>query len=345
MLSKDFDYRLPPELIAQAPPERRSASRMLHLPAVGECVHRRFVDLPELLEPGDLLVLNETRVIPSRLQVMRESGGAVEVFLTRPAGDSWAALLRPSRRLKPGERLRGADGSFTVEVERLGDDPRVRLQGAPGREILEKHGALPLPPYIRRPPNDDDRERYQTVFARVEGAVAAPTAGLHFDDAMLAELERRGVGIARLVLHVGPGTFQPLPDDVDLSGHTLAGERYTVPPEVATRVRETRVRGRRVVAVGSTVVRSLESWAAAGSPAEGVSGDTSLFIREPFEFRVVDAMITNFHLPRSSLVCLVAAFVGRERILRAYQEAVRERYRFYSYGDVSFLEATSRRTP
>jgi S-adenosylmethionine:tRNA ribosyltransferase-isomerase len=212
------------------------------------------------------------------------------------------------------------------------------LEGGEEARLLEEHGSIPLPPYIRREPTAEDRERYQTVFARLPGAVAAPTAGLHFDEAMLEALAASGVAIARLVLHVGPGTFQPLPDDVPLHDIRLQAERYDVPAEAAAAVRAARARGGRVVAVGTTVVRSLESWALAGEPDDGIRGETELFVREPFAFRVVDALLTNFHLPRSSLLCLVCAFAGRRRILDAYAEAVRERYRFYSYGDATFLE-------
>jgi len=338
MSARDFDYALPPDLIAQEPTGRRSAARLLHLPAHGAPVHRAFTDLPELLHEGDLLVLNETRVIPARLHVRRESGGVVEVFLVRPLGGAWSALLRPARRLKAGERLVGGDGAFAVIVEDNGSPARVRLEGGPDAAILERHGEIPLPPYIHRAPTEADRERYQTVFAREPGAVAAPTAGLHFEEATLDAVRSRGVDVARLVLHVGPGTFRPLPDDGDLAAHRLETERYAVPAAVAGAVTDARRRGGRVVAVGTTVVRSLESWARAGSPPDGVAGETELFIRPPFAFRAVDALLTNFHLPRSSLLCLVAAFAGRERILSAYEEAVRKRYRFYSYGDATFLE-------
>lgn len=335
----DFHFDLPAELIAQRPAERRSASRLLHLPAAGTARHLSFTAFPSLLRAGDLLVLNETRVIPARLRARRESGGAVEVFLVRPHADGgWSALLRPARRVRAGERLVGGDGAFHVVVAEAGAQARVILEGGDESRLLEEHGSIPLPPYIRREPTDEDRVRYQTVFARQPGAVAAPTAGLHFDDAMLATVAASGVDVARLVLHVGPGTFQPLPDDMPLERVRLHAERYDVPAEAAAAVRACRARGGRVVAVGTTVVRSLESWALAGEPADGIRGETELFVREPFAFRVVDALLTNFHLPGSSLLCLVAAFAGRARILDAYAEAVRERYRFYSYGDATFLE-------
>jgi len=339
MRAEDFDFRLPDELIAQEPAPRRRDARLLHLPPADAPLHRSFPDLPDLLRAGDVLVCNETRVIPARLSLRRASGGTVEVFLVRPAGDGWRALLRPAKRLRAGERLDG-DGGFAVEIKEIdGGSARVRLVPPPGvseEEALQLHGLVPLPPYIRRPPRGEDRERYQTVFAREPGAVAAPTAGLHFDDDLLGEIASRGVHVARLVLHVGPGTFRPLPEG-DLSAHRLDSERFVLPAAAVAAIREARAAGGRVVAVGTTVVRTLESWARAGEP-ESLAGETDLFVRPPFDFRVVDALVTNFHLPRSSLLCLVAAFVGRERILAAYREAVAERYRFYSYGDATFLE-------
>ncbi len=335
----DFDFELPPELIAQHPAPHRTDARLLHVPPGGDVVHRRFTDLPTLLRAGDLLVLNETRVIPARLRMRRESGGAVEVLLAgaRPDG-SWRAFLKPSRRLRVGESLYGAGDAFEVRVVALGEEPAVEFVGGSADAIVQQYGEIPLPPYIHREPTPEDTERYQTVYARCPGAVAAPTAGLHFDEATFDSLRATGVDIARLVLHVGPGTFRPLPDDFDLETVQLDAERYDVPAAVAAAVLRTRNAAGRVIAAGTTVVRSLESWAADGAPPGGSSGETRLFIRPPHAFRVVDALVTNFHLPRSSLLCLVAALVGRRRILDAYAEAVRERYRFYSYGDATFLE-------
>lgn len=340
MKSTDYDYELPAELIAQSPAVRRSDARLLHLPAAGPVVHRTFRELPALLTPGDLLVLNETRVIPARLLARRASGGRVEVFLLRREEGAWRALVRPAQRVREGEELVVGDGELVLRVcEKVGGgEARIEFPRETSPDAWERHGQVPLPPYVRRSPTPEDRERYQTVFARVPGAVAAPTAGLHFDEEILAELAARGVGRATLVLHVGAGTFRPLPAG-PLANVRLESEWFSIPVSTRRAVVETRRRGARIVACGTTVVRALESWALAGSPLEGsFAGDTDLFIRPRFEFRLVDALLTNFHLPRSSLLCLVAAFAGRERILAAYEEAIRQRYRFYSYGDATFLE-------
>jgi S-adenosylmethionine:tRNA ribosyltransferase-isomerase len=335
--ASDFDYDLPPDLVAQEPASERAGSRLLHVPTAGAFAHRSFRDVPDLVRDGDLLVLNETRVVPARLFVERASGGRIEVFLVRRHADGWRALLRPRKRLSEGETLVGGGGAFTVLVRSIdAEDALVSLDGLEEAEIFDRFGSVPLPPYVRRAATDEDRTRYQTVFARVPGAVAAPTAGLHFDDALLSAIEARGVRIARLVLHVGPGTFRPLPDG-DLAAHRLHAEPYAIPADVWDAVRGTKRAGGRVIAVGTTVVRALEACAAEG---DRLAGETDLFILPPYEFRVVDALITNFHLPRSSLLCLVAAFVGRERILDAYRAAIVERYRFYSYGDAMFLEGS-----
>jgi S-adenosylmethionine:tRNA ribosyltransferase-isomerase len=267
----------------------------------------------------------------------RETGGAVEVFLLRKSETGWRVLLRPAKRVRPGEALRGEGNAFAVRVQaKSAGEATVQIEGLPEEEVLERFGQVPLPPYIRRAPVPEDRSRYQTVFARVPGAVAAPTAGLHFDEEALRSVEAREVSIARLVLHVGAGTFRPLPEG-ELDERTLEAEPYEIPEPTIRAVERTKARGHRVVACGTTVVRALETWARAES-GRGALGDTNLFIFPPFEFRVVDALLTNFHLPRSSLLCLVAAFSGRERILAAYREAIREGYRFYSYGDATFLE-------
>jgi S-adenosylmethionine:tRNA ribosyltransferase-isomerase len=332
--ASDLDYELPEDRIAQRPCPERAGSRLLHLAATGPPVHRRFRELPGLLRRDDVLVLNETRVLPARLELRRASGGAVEALLVRREGGAWRALVRPAKRVRDGEVLEGREGGFTVRVRApAGGEALVEFPGRDGEEVMAHWGQVPLPPYVRRDPTDDDRVRYQTVYARVEGAVAAPTAGLHFDEDVLRRIEERGVPIARLVLHVGPGTFRPLPEG-PLDGHRLDAEPYEIPEATWAAVESARAAAGRVVAVGTTVVRALETAAATGE----LRGTTDLFVSPPFEFRRVDALVTNFHLPRSSLLCLVAAFSGRERILAAYREAVDAGYRFYSYGDATFLE-------
>lgn len=341
MKPSDFSYDLPAELIAQHPLPRRRDARLLHLPAAAPPVHRRFVDFPNLLSPGDVLVLNETRVLPARLQVSRASGGMVELLLleresvAEEKGERWRAMAKPARRIRPDEILSGGGGAFQVRVvERVGPDVRVEFLESGVEKLLERFGEVPLPPYLHREAEPEDRARYQTVFARVAGAVAAPTAGLHFDAEMLNELREKGIETANIVLHVGPGTFRPLPEeDVDLSEVHLDPERFEIPAGTARILESARARGARVIACGTTVARALETYARGKD-----RGTTSLFIHPPFRFEIVDALLTNFHLPRSSLLCLVCAFAGRERILAAYEEAVRERYRFYSYGDATFLE-------
>jgi S-adenosylmethionine:tRNA ribosyltransferase-isomerase len=342
----DFSYDLPAELIAQHPPPRRRDSRLLHLPAQGVPVHRRFAELPNLLSSGEVLVLNETRVLPARLCATRASGGIVELLLLEPERDAnsavssedacerWRAMAKPARRIRPGEILTAGDSFHVRVVERAGPDVRVEFLDASAEDVLEQHGEVPLPPYLHRDAEPEDRARYQTVYARVPGAVAAPTAGLHFDAEMLDDLRGRGIEIASIVLHVGPGTFRPLPEeDVDLSQVHLDPERFEIPEKTAGILEKARARGSRVIACGTTVARALETFARGK-----MRGTTSLFSHPPFRFEIVDALLTNFHLPRSSLLCLVSAFAGRERILSAYEEAVRERYRFYSYGDATFLE-------
>ncbi|MBN1418827.1 MAG: tRNA preQ1(34) S-adenosylmethionine ribosyltransferase-isomerase QueA [Planctomycetes bacterium] len=338
---RDFWYDLPKERIAQRPVEPRDASRLLVVdrsrPDVKE---RAFRDLPALLAPGDLLVINDTRVFRARLRARRRTGGAVEVLLIAPDEDGgWRALLSPDGKVREGEALALADGRSIVagpREDRMGR--RVAFaDGASGWEIAEALGETPLPPYIRRPGGELplDAERYQTVFAREPGAVAAPTAGLHFTPALLDAVRARGVGIARITLHVGPGTFLPIRAD-QIEDHRVDPEHADVPAEVCRRIAETRAAEHRVVAVGTTVVRSLETAARRGS-GEGFRGWTDLFIHPPFDFRWVDAIVTNFHLPESSLLVLVAAFAGRERILAAYDEAIRRGFRFYSYGDAMVI--------
>jgi S-adenosylmethionine:tRNA ribosyltransferase-isomerase len=333
-----FDYELPPELIAQEPSPERGASRMLVMPRHGEVAlaDRQFGDLPEYLEAGDCLVVNDTRVIPARLPGRRPSGGKAEVLLLREVGEGlWEALVRPGARLRPGSWVTVGDGELAVEVLELAEGGRrlVRLEYSGALdEILERLGQVPLPPYIHREqPSEGDRQRYQTVYAERAGAVAAPTAGLHFTPEVLAELTRRGVRTASVTLHVGLGTFAPVKVD-SVEDHEMHEEWYEVPAGTAHAIAETRAAGRRVVAVGTTTVRALESQAAAGGLRAG-DGLTRLFITPGYKFEVVDALLTNFHLPRSTLLMMISAFAGRERVLAAYRHAMERRYRFFSYGD------------
>jgi len=333
----ELDYELPEELIAQAPSLPRDASRLLVLPRRGgELRHHRFSDLPELLEPGDLLVLNDSRVIPARLVGRKASGGRCELLLVEPIdpeGSRWRAMGQASKALRPGQGL--AFDGLEAEVELAEGDGfyAVRFdRGGPALEAaLERVGRVPLPPYIRRAATGSDREAYQTVVARAPGSVAAPTAGLHFTPALLERIEGRGVRRAQVTLHVGPGTFLPVRAS-RLEDHRMHAERFEVPAATAAAFAEARARGGRVVAVGTTVVRALESAAADGHLRAG-AGRTDLFIAPGFEFRAVDALVTNFHLPRSTLLALVCAFAGTRRVLDAYRAAVAARYRFYSYGD------------
>jgi S-adenosylmethionine:tRNA ribosyltransferase-isomerase len=331
----DFQFELPAELIAQAPLPERSASRLLTVDGVtGALADRHFTDLPELLRDGDLLVFNDTRVVAARVFGTKPSGGRVEVFLERAIGEQRAlAQLRASKAIRPDLAITTPGGTVRV-IARHDDLWEIQTPG----EVLaffDAHGHMPLPPYITREDDELDRERYQSVFARVPGAVAAPTASLHFDVPLLERIAARGVETARVTLHVGAGTFQPLRVD-ELSQHVMHAERYAVDVALVEAVQRCRSRGGRVVAVGTTALRALESAAAGGTLAPG-AGDTRLFITPGYRFQVVDALVTNFHLPESTLLMLVAAFVGRERILAAYAHAVRERYRFFSYGDAMFL--------
>ena len=337
MRRADFHFDLPPELIAQHPLAERGASRLLTLDgASGALADRLFQDLPTLLQPGDLLVFNDTKVVPARLYGRKETGGAVE-FLVERILDPRTALVhaRASKPWRPGMRVLFTDGVEACLLEREGALLKVEFQGATLPEFLYAHGHVPLPPYIERDDAAEDRERYQTVYARVPGAVAAPTAGLHFDEPMLERLKRQGVRTALVTLHVGAGTFQPVRED-DIRDHKMHSERAVVDAGVCEAVAETRKLGKRVVAVGTTAVRSLESAAAAGVLAP-LDRDTDIFIYPGYRFRVVDAMITNFHLPESTLLMLLAAFAGQERVLAAYRHAVAQRYRFFSYGDAMFV--------
>ena len=336
----DFDFELPEELIAQRPLAERSESRLLVLPrAEGEARDQRFSDLLELLPPGALLVVNETRVIPARFFGRRASGGKVELLLLEPhPAGGWEALVKAGGTLQPpAEILELEEGRARVRLlEKTGGGRyRVEFVDDDALSAAEECGRLPLPPYVQRELEADpsaDRERYQTVYARVPGAIAAPTAGLHFTPELLAALESRGVEVARVLLHVGLGTFLPVRAE-RLEDHVMHSERYAISPETCAQVERARAEGRPVIAVGTTSVRALEAWAASGEP----SGRTELFVTPGFEFQRVDGLITNFHLPRSTLLMLVSAFATRGRVLEAYAHAVREGYRFYSYGDAMYL--------
>jgi S-adenosylmethionine:tRNA ribosyltransferase-isomerase len=336
LLTADFDYELPPERIAQRPAPR-GESRLLVLDREGPERHRRVSDLPELLRAGDLLVLNDTRVIPARLFGRRPGGGQVEILLTGRVNDQeWDALVRPGRRARPGTIL-AVDEELTAEVTEKEENGRHRLRfSEPIEPHLDRLGHMPLPPYIQRADEAEDRERYQTVWARQPGAVAAPTAGLHFTQEILDALAAAGIATAHVTLHVGLGTFKPVSAE-RIEDHQMESERWELSEETAEAIRRTRERGGRVVAVGTTVVRTLESAALAGEIRAG-SGATRLFITPGFRFQAVDVLLTNFHLPKSTLLMLVSAFAGRERVLAAYEDAVREEYRFYSYGDAMLVE-------
>ncbi|TAN39175.1 MAG: tRNA preQ1(34) S-adenosylmethionine ribosyltransferase-isomerase QueA [Verrucomicrobia bacterium] len=348
MQTSDFDYQLPAELIAQEPAPRRDAARLLVVRRAGGTLeHHRFADLPTLLRANDLLALNDTRVLPARLLGRKPSGGRIELLLLeeRTPGE-WEALLRAgSKRPQPGAVLTLAEGAAQATLLNTGEQGRVTLRITSALsvfDLLERYGLPPLPPYIQRSAISDqqsaeDRARYQTVFAQTPGAVAAPTAGLHFTPELFQTLENSGIHRAFVTLHVGLGTFRPVTAE-RVEEHRMEAERYSVPPETAACVAETRRAGGRIVAVGSTSVRTLETVAAehAGNVI-AAEGRTRLFIVPPYRFRVVDALITNFHLPRSTLLMMVSAFAGHDLVQHAYAEAIRERYRFYSYGDAMLI--------
>jgi S-adenosylmethionine:tRNA ribosyltransferase-isomerase len=350
-LLSSYEYDLPPELIAAHPAERRDAARMLVLErATGRISHRGVADLPELLRPGDLLVVNETRVVAARLKGSRTAtGGRWEgLFVAATESGAWRIVGQTRGKLAPGESLTidspaaadGAGDRLQLTLIERGEEgewiARPSLEGEPFT-LLERFGRVPLPPYIEREsPTAEDRERYQTVYARTPGAIAAPTAGLHFTESLLHSCRARGVETAAVTLHVGLGTFRPVTAK-RLSEHVMHAEWCALPAETVAAIGRTRERGGRVVAVGTTTVRTLEAVAAMGE-LRAWSGETRLFIRPPYRFRVVDALLTNFHLPRSTLLVLLCAFAGRDSVLAAYAEAVRERYRFFSYGDAMFVQ-------
>lgn len=343
----DFDFPLPPELIAQHPAAERSGSRLLHV-CGQQLADRRFADLPTLLKAGDLLVFNDTRVIKARFFGVKDSGGRVEIMLERIVDATHAICqIRASKAPKPGSTLRLAD-AFTVRMTgRAGADGDFfaleLVDAGDFWELAETYGKLPLPPYIEHPAEGADETRYQTVYARQPGAVAAPTAGLHFDEAMLATLRAQGVHTAFLTLHVGAGTYRPMRVE-KIADHRMHSERFEIPAATAAAIAATRAAGGRVIAVGTTSLRALESAANMANPPDGTvrvgTGETDIFITPGYRFQVVDRLITNFHLPKSTLLMLVSAFAGYDHIRAAYAHAVAERYRFFSYGDAMLLEKT-----
>jgi S-adenosylmethionine:tRNA ribosyltransferase-isomerase len=329
----EFDYELPPQLVAQHPAKERGASRLLHLDGrTGALQDLAFADLPGLVDTRDVVVLNDTRVIKARLSGSKASGGRIELFIERIVGENEAlGLVRASHAPGPGTRLRVGDGVAAQVLGREEDLFRVRF-AEPVASLLERCGSVPLPPYITHTPSSEDAERYQTVYAERPGAVAAPTAGLHFDREILGRIQDNGTTIERVTLHVGAGTFQPVRTE-NIEDHRMHRERYEVPQSTADAVA-----GRRVLAVGTTSLRALESAALGGGRVIAGTGETGLFIYPGFQFRMVDRLLTNFHLPKSSLLMLVAAFAGLENIRKAYAHAIEQRYRFFSYGDAMLIE-------
>ena len=340
MKKSDFYFELPPELIAQTPIEKRDSSRLLHLNRfTGELEHRHFYELPSFLQEGDCLVLNNSRVLPARLIGERPTGGAVELVLLRDLGENrWECLSRPGKKTRPGQELLFGGGELkaTVESVTTGGNRIVRFdyEGI-FLEILDRLGKMPLPPYIRE--ELQDRERYQTVYSRELGSAAAPTAGLHFTEELLDEIRAKGVSVCFVTLHVGLGTFRPVKEE-EIEDHEMHSEFCIVPEKTARIVTETKKRGGRVVAVGTTSCRTLESFAQPDGTLPATSGWTDIFIYPGYQFKCIDALITNFHLPESTLIMLVSALAGRENVLHAYETAVKERYRFFSFGDAMFID-------
>ena len=340
MKTSDFNFDLPQELIAQTPIERRDASRLLVLDkATGAWEHRHFFDLPEYLRSGDCLILNDSRVLPARLLGQRlPGGGACEVLLLIDRGEkTWECLVRPGKHLRKGARLSFGDGELTAEVTEVleGGNRLVRFEyDGIFLEVLDRLGKMPLPPYIKE--ELQDRERYQTVYSKVVGSAAAPTAGLHFTEDLLQKVQNEGVNIGYVTLHVGLGTFRPVKED-DITDHLMHSEYCVIPQETADLINTTKKNGGRVICVGTTSCRTLESWVAEDGTMKASAGWTNIFIYPGYRFNVMDALITNFHLPESTLIMLVSALAGRENVLNAYEEAVRERYRFFSFGDAMFI--------
>ena len=340
MKTSDFYYDLPEELIAQTPIEQRDTSRLMKVDrATGAVEHRHFYELPDFLRPGDCLILNNSRVLPARLLGQRlPGGGACEVLLLIDRGErTWECLVRPGRKMRTGAKLSFGDGLLTAEVvgEVEGGNRLVRFDyECIFLEVLEQLGKMPLPPYIKE--ELQDRERYQTVYSKVVGSAAAPTAGLHFTPELLEKISAMGVEIGYVTLHVGLGTFRPVKEE-NITDHEMHSEYCVIPQETADLINRTKARGGRVICVGTTSCRTLESWANEDGSMEAKAGWTSIYIYPGYRFKVMDGLVTNFHLPESTLIMLVSAFAGREEVLAAYEEAVRERYRFFSFGDAMFL--------
>lgn len=340
----DFDYTLPEELIAQHPPAERGLSRLLHLDGrSGAFADRQFRDLPSLVERHDVLVFNNTKVVKARLHGRKETGGTAEVLIERvldnnsPQSRQALAHIRASKSPKPGSKLIFANNVEAVMVRRVDDLFELHFAGLLSvYEVLEQIGEVPLPPYISHTADAGDERRYQTVYAKHAGSVAAPTAGLHFDEALLAELQARGAALAYVTLHVGAGTFQPVRDD-DVSKHVMHSERFEVPSETVDAIARAKAAGGRVIAVGTTSMRTLET-ASQDGELRAISGETSIFIKPGYLFRTVDRLVTNFHLPKSTLMMLVSAFAGRDQVMAAYAHAIQSRYRFFSYGDAMLME-------
>ena len=340
MKTSDFYYDLPPELIAQTPLEKRDESRLLCLDkATGEWSHHHFYELPDFLRAGDCLILNNSRVLPARLLGRRlPGGGACEVLLLQDKGDKvWECLVRPGKHLREGARVSFGDGELTAEIaEVLPDGNRLVRVDYNGifLEVLERLGKMPLPPYIKE--ELQDQERYQTVYSKVNGSAAAPTAGLHFTPELLERIAAKGVGVGYVTLHVGLGTFRPVKED-EIEQHDMHSEYCTIPQETADLINRTKANGGRVICVGTTSCRTIESWAGEDGTMTATGGWTNIYIYPGYRFKVMDALVTNFHLPESTLIMLVSALAGREHVLAAYEEAVRERYRFFSFGDAMFI--------
>jgi len=336
MKTSDFDFELPESLIAKSPLKQRDASRLL---VVNEdsLNHLHTRDLSDLVQPGDVWVINDTRVIPARLLGQRPSGGKVEILLLEPSdiSDVWTAWGKANKALKPGDKITIADG-FDVEIlSRQGKEVVVRLLAEDVPTAIETYGHMPLPPYIDRPDSEEDKRRYQTVFAEHDGAVAAPTAGLHLTQDLMQKMEAKGATFVHITLHIGPGTFQPVQVD-DVHAHVMHEEAYVVSQASADAINQAKAEGRRVIAVGTTSLRTLEAASTQGVIRSG-AGRTDIFIYPGYEFQMVDALLTNFHLPQSTLLMLVAALIGKERVLSTYQHAIEQEYRFYSYGDAMFV--------